>query len=81
MRLFSVSIVGRSVNNQRVLTTNLLEKVVQGHSNQVKDLIKTQKGYNSIHKPKRRIYKSRQSGIPMYIIISVRLWNFKNGGS
>ena len=35
------------VNNLKVLTTKLLEDVVQGHSNQVKDLIEAQKRYNS----------------------------------
>ena len=44
--LHSVARVAREpsrVNNQRVLTTKPLEDVVQGHSNQVKDLIEAQK--------------------------------------
>ena len=49
MRDFTLS----KVNNQKVLTTNLYEDVVQGYSNQVKDLVEAKKGTT---------HKSSQSG-------------------
>ena len=38
---------GKYLVNNRVLTTKPLEDVVQGHSNQVKDLIEAQKRHGS----------------------------------
>ena len=45
-----------------MLTTKPLEDVVQGHSNQVKDLIEANQ-YNTIYKSTGTIDKSNHSGI------------------
>ena len=49
------------VNNLSVLTTKPLKDVVQGHSNQVKDLSEAQKRYNYIS-PHIRLFNSRNMG-------------------